>query len=113
DALYVPTVGQHEFAMLAKQARRVVTGLPGGDVVGGAGDAEHLRLDGLEVDRGAADLQRAGGAQRVAAEQLDQVVVQGRRQAGGVVVPVEDVELRRQVAEQVVVHPVVRSEEHT
>src|SRR5690606_32347944 len=75
DALYMTAVGEHEFTMLAEQSCGPVAGLPGRDVIRGSGDAEHLGLDGLEVDGGAADFQRARGAQRVPAEQLDHVVV--------------------------------------
>src|SRR5471032_2048907 len=46
-------------------------------------------------------------AQRVVLEEVQQVAVKGRGQAGVVVVPVENVERRRFLAQQVVVDPVV------
>src|SRR3990167_11392956 len=107
DALDMPAVGQDELALAAEQVGRLVACLPGGDVVGGAGEAEYVAGDLLEVDRRATDFQGAGTDQRVGLEHVDELAVQCGGQARGVVVPVEDVEHRRFIAEQVVVDPVV------
>ncbi|MNM83477.1 hypothetical protein D3C81_955390 [compost metagenome] len=100
-------VGQHELDLAAEQVRRAVARLPRGNVVVGAGEAVDVTFDLFQVDRGAAHFQGVRAGQRVALEHFDQVAVEGGRQARGVVVPEQDVEHRRFVAEQVVVDPVV------
>ncbi len=107
DALDVAAVGQHELDLAAEQVRRAVARLPRGDVVRSAGNAENVALHIFQVDRGAAHFQCIRADQWVALEHFDQVAVEGGRQARGVVVPEQDVEHRRLVAEQVVVDPVV------
>ena len=100
-------VGEDELALATQQPGRLVARLPGGDVVVQTGDTVEVASHLLQVDGRAGDLQGAGAVQRVALEQFDELAVQRGGQARGVVVPVEDVERRRLVAEQVVVDPVV------
>src|SRR3990167_1723312 len=107
NALDVPAIGQNEALAATDQQARAIDRVPGGDVIVDPGDVEAVDRDLLQVDRGAADFQAAGTDQRVVFEEVDQVAMQGGRQAGVVVVPVENVEGRRLLAEQVVVDPVV------
>ncbi|MNF70171.1 hypothetical protein D3C84_520720 [compost metagenome] len=103
----MPAARQHEFDFATEQLRRLVAGLPRGDVVAGACQGIDVGRDLLEVDGRAAHFQCIGAGQWVAFEHFDQVAVERRGQPGGVVVPEQDVEHRRLVAQQVVVDPVV------
>ncbi|MND63983.1 hypothetical protein D3C80_553030 [compost metagenome] len=102
----MPAVGHHELTLAAEQVHRAVAGIPWGDVVGQARHAIEIAGDLLEIYWSATDLQGAGTGQRVGLVHLDEFAVQRGRQVGGVVVPVEDIECRRLVTEQVVVDPV-------
>ncbi|CRI74747.1 Uncharacterised protein [Chlamydia trachomatis] len=72
-----------------------------------AGHAEAVHRDLAQVDGRAAYLQAARMAQGVVLEEVQQVAVQGGGQARVVVVPVQDVERRRFLAQQVIVDPVI------
>src|SRR5471032_2899890 len=99
--------GQHELGLATKQLGRLVARAPWRDVVVGACQAVHIAGDLFQVDGRAADFQGIGAGERVALEHLDQVAVEGGGQACGVVVPEQDIEHRRLVAQQVVVDPIV------
>ncbi len=103
----MPAAGQHKLHFATKQLRRFVARLPRRDVVVGAGQGIDIGGHLLEVDRRAAHFQGIGAHQRVVLEQLNQIAMEGGRQTCGVVVPEQDVEHRRLVAEQVVIDPVV------
>ncbi len=103
----MPAVGQHEAPLAAQQLRGAVHRIPRRDVVVDPGHAEAVHRDLLQVDRRAAHLQASRMAQRVVLEEIQQVAMQSGGQARVVVVPVEDVERGRLLAQQVVVDPVV------
>ncbi|MNI12734.1 hypothetical protein D3C73_659280 [compost metagenome] len=71
-----------------------------------AGDAEAVDGDLLQIDRRATHFQSARVGQRVVLEEVQQIAVQSGRQTRVVVVPVEDVERRWLLAQQVVVDEV-------
>nr|GFD60157.1 hypothetical protein [Tanacetum cinerariifolium] len=62
---------------------------------------EDVTFDLLQVDRRTAHFQRVGANQRIVLEHLDQVTMKRGGQTGGVVVPEQDVEHGRLVAQQV------------
>src|SRR4029079_18111134 len=72
-----------------------------------AGDDIAVDVDGAEVDGGAQHLERAGLDERVVEADADEVAVQAGGEADGVLIPVQDVERRRLLAEVVVVDDVV------
>jgi hypothetical protein len=103
----MPAVGEHEGAALAVKLRRVVAALPRRDVIGQACDDIAVQIDSTHVERRAAYFKPTGIDERVGVDEIEEVGMQTDGQSRRVVVPVEDVESRRRVAEQVVVHPVV------
>src|SRR5262249_16598423 len=107
NRLDVPSGTDDEGALAAEQARGAVAGLPGRDVIGQRADPVDVRAHLAEIDRSAKDLERTRMAKRILEEDLEKLGVQGRWQVGVVVVPVEDVEGGRLVAEQVVADPIV------
>ncbi|MNM66232.1 hypothetical protein D3C81_777080 [compost metagenome] len=76
-------------------------------MVVGAGQGKDVGSHLLEVNRRAAHFQCIRADQWIVFEHLDQIAVERCRQSCGVVVPEQDVEHRRLVAQQVVVDPVV------
>jgi hypothetical protein len=110
DALDVPAAAEHELVLTAKHLRGGVGRLPGDDVVGEASKDEGIAVDLGQIDRCPKDGERAGILERVRHEHVQEVPVQSCGQGRRVVVPVQDVEGRRGVAHQVVVHPVVPDE---
>ena len=66
--------------------------------------------DAREVDRRSQDGHRSRPAQAVAGEDLKELGVQRRREIGAVGIPGEDVEGRRLLAHEVVVHPVLEDQ---
>jgi len=72
-----------------------------------AGHAETVDGDFLQVDRSAAHFQPARMTQRVVLEEVQQVAMKRCRQARVVIVPVEDVERRWLLAQQVVIDEVI------
>src|SRR5262249_10471296 len=103
----VPAGGQDEPGLASEQLAAAVTGLPGADVVGHAGDRVAVSVDLGQVCLDAEHGDPAGLGQRVGHGAADEVAVQGGGHPRGVGVPVQDVEGRRLTALQVVVHPVV------
>ena len=75
-------------------------------MVGEAGDDEFVARDLRHVDRNAEHLELTGIEQPIVGKDIDEGAVKFRRQAGGVVVPIKDVEGRRRIAHQIVVGPV-------
>src|SRR6185437_13939570 len=96
---------EHEpFVLSSQQLQRPVSGAPGDDVVFARREHEKRQLDRAEIDRHAAIGERAGLAQLVGKIRVAQVVAVHRtRQVGAVGVPVEDVERRRGLAQEIVV----------
>ena len=84
-----------------------VAGLPRRDVVGHPGRHVRVAGDAGEVDRRTEDRHGARVHQLVGGHHVEQLVMEAASQPGRVRVPGEDVEGRRVLAEQVVVHPVV------
>jgi hypothetical protein len=107
QALDVAAVGEHERASLAEQPRRVVASAPGGDVIGHAGDHISIRPHLAHIERQAAHVEPSGMDIGVGADEVEEIGVQLGGKARGVVVPIENIEGRRRVAEQVVVDPIV------
>ena len=103
----MPVGREDEPALPAEQLGAAVAGLPRADVVGDPrGD---VGVDGHrgQVHRGAEHRRLARLRQRVADRDVDEVAVQRRAHPGRVGVPEQDVEVRRLLALQVVVDPVV------
>ena len=105
--LDVTAARQHEPPLAPEQPRSVVRALPRDDVIGEAGDEIGVEVNSLEIDRLAEDLERAGVRERVIEPDVDEIAMKPRGQAHRVLVPVEDVERRRLLTEQVVVDDVV------
>ena len=101
---------QDEPALPAEQLGGAVAGLPRAEVVGDPGGDVGVDGDRGQVDRGPEHRRLARLGQRVADRDVDEVAVQRRAHPGGVGVPEEDVEVRRRLALQVVVDPVVPHE---
>ncbi|SAL07903.1 hypothetical protein AWB81_08397 [Caballeronia arationis] len=106
----MPARTQHVTRVAAECARRVVDASPGRDVVGHASHHVRVARDLGQIDRRAKDVQCPGLGEEVVLEDVEQLAVQLRRKACRVVVPVENVEGRRRLAEQIVVDPEVPDE---
>lgn len=99
------------FVIAGHLGEGAVAGLPGGDMVGNAG--EHIDGDGdaLQVDRGAEQGEFVGFYQVVFEVELAEIpAVHGAGHVGVVAVPVEQIEWHRSFAEQVVVDDEVPDE---
>src|ERR671910_2514790 len=107
DGLDVAARAEHELAVATQQLGGLVGRGPRDDVVGRAGHDVGVAAHDAEVDRGAEHLERSRSGEAVGVEQIEEVRVQPRGEVGAVGVPVEDVERRRVLPEQVVVDPVV------
>jgi hypothetical protein len=103
----VATGGQDEPRTAAEQPGAAIAGLPGAEMVGGAGDQVGAHVDLGQVDRRAEHGGRAGPGEGVADGEPHQVAVQAGGHPGRVSVPVQDVEGRWRPPPQVVVDPVV------
>src|SRR4030095_11495614 len=66
-----------------------------------------VQIDSTHVERRAAYFKPTGIDERVGVDEIEEVGMQTGGQPRRVVVPVEHVEGRRRVTEQIVVHPVV------
>ena len=100
-------VGEHKCAALSEQLSGAVASLPGRDVIGQAGDHISVCLHLAHIQREATHLDPSGIDVRVGADEIEEIGVQLGRKARRVVIPVENIEGRRGVAEQVIVDPVV------
>ena len=105
-----PRRGEHEARFAAEQLGAAIGVLPRDDVVGEAGDDVAVDVDGAEVDRRAEHVERLGPGEGVLEAELDEVAVQPGGEPDRFLVPVEDVEGGRLLAEQVVVDDVVPDE---
>ena len=76
-------------------------------MIGEAGDDIAVQIKKAHVERRAVYIEAAGIDERIGVYEIEEVGMQPGGQPRRVVVPVENVEGGRGVAEQVVVHPVV------
>src|SRR5262249_52705041 len=107
QALQVATVREHESRAFTHDLSRLVNPLPWRDVIGDAGDDVAVRLHFAHVDGFTFQLELARLAERAGDVEIQIVDVQTRRKARRIGVPIEDVEGRRLIAEQIVVDPVI------
>ena len=107
DALDMTAGGQDELALTTQHPGRRVARFPWCDVVGHAGEDDGVEVHPRQVDPRPEQLQGAVPGERIVEIQVEKVAVQPGRQVGGVVVPVQDVEYGRALAQQVVVDPII------
>ena len=105
--LDVAARAQDELRPTGDQLGGPVAGLPWRDVVGHPGRHVRVAADAGKVDRRAEDLQGTRVHELVGGHHVQHLVMEAASQPGRVRVPGEDVEGRRVLTEQVVVHPVV------
>src|SRR5262245_1998235 len=96
------TIGEHEGAAVSEELGRLVDASPRRDVICRAGDdiAVHIYL--AHVERYAAHVKLTSADERIGIDEIEKIGMQAGGQSRRVVVPVEDVEGGRRIAEQVI-----------
>ncbi len=105
--LDVAAVTQDKRDLAPKQLRGRIAALPRRDVIGDACDEIGIVGHFGEINRRPQHLERAGMGKRIGFVQVEQLAMQFGGQTGRVVIPVEHIEGRRVVADQVVIDPIV------
>ena len=100
-------IAQYKADIAAQELRAAIAGMPGRNMVSGSRNNVFVTVQTGEIDLFAQYLEGTRPDQWVGLNLIQEITVQLRRQAGSVIVPIQNIEYRGFIAHQVIVDYII------